>query len=98
VPCRPFLLDIASVRQTQDVIARLNKLYAITLNAVTPRVSARVADAAQALGGVVSPSVASRYAIPDALAHGLAPCEVEPNGQAAAEFRELWGYVKGRLV
>jgi chromosome partitioning protein len=97
VPVRPFAIDVVAVGPTRDAIDRLGKPYCIILNAVQPRVSSRVTDATQAFGGRVAPSIVNRFAHADAVAAGLGVTEFEPEGLAAAELRELWGFIKGRL-
>jgi chromosome partitioning protein len=97
VPCRPFAIDVVAVGPTRDAIERLGKPYCFILNAVQPRVSSRIADATEAFGGKVAPSIVNRFAHADAIAAGLGATELEPDGLAAAELRELWAFLKGRL-
>jgi chromosome partitioning protein len=97
VPVRPFAIDVLAVRPTQNAIERLGKQFCVILNAVQPRVSARIADATEVFNGKVTPSIVNRFAHADAIAMGLAATEYEPEGNAAAELRELWAFIKGRL-
>jgi chromosome partitioning protein len=97
VPVRPFAIDVLAVRPTQNAIERLGKQFCVILNAVQPRVSARIADATEVFNGKVTPSIVNRFAHADAIATGLAATEYEPEGNAAAELRELWAFIKGRL-
>jgi chromosome partitioning protein len=97
VPVRPFAIDVLAVGPTEDAIQRLGKPYCMILNAVQPRVSARLADVAEAFNGKVGPSIVNRFAHADAVGIGLGVTEAEPESLAAMEIRELWAFLKEKL-
>jgi chromosome partitioning protein len=97
IPIRPFILDIDAVQATLEAVARLNKASCVILNGVQPRTSERLNDATAAVGGLIAPSIVSRFVHADAIAAGLAAIEFAPESKAAAEISELWEFLKGKL-
>jgi len=55
-------------------------------------------DALEALGGIVQPMITARVDYQEAIRCGLGPTEVNPNGEAAEEIRQLWLSVRRRLT
>ena len=74
----------------------------IMLNQCPPaQQTARVDNAVEALeemGGLISPLVLARVDYQEAARHGLGVTEINPNGAAAQEMRQLWSSIKRRLA
>ncbi len=99
VPCRPTPSDMKATPPTAATIKRLNKAAAFVLTQ-TPVRGFRIAEARAGLGmlGMVAPVlIVSRNTHQDAYGAGLGVTEFEPEGKAANEVRELWGWLEGRL-
>jgi chromosome partitioning protein len=98
VPCKPSPDDLRAVGRTVDAITRGGKPMIFVINMTKPR-TRLTAEAAVALSqhGTVAPSfVADRTDYAAAKADGLTAQELDPNGKAALEMRELWSYVARR--
>ena len=99
VPCRPTPSDMKATPPTAATIKRLNKAAAFVLTQ-TPVRGFRIAEARAGLGilGMVAPVlIVSRNTHQDAYGAGLGVTEFEPEGKAANEIRELWGWLESRL-
>ncbi len=99
IPCRPTPADMKATPPTVATIRRLGKLSAFVLSQTPPR-GYRIREAAKGLSvlGMVAPvHIVSRNAYQDAQGMGLAVTELEPEGKAAAEIRELWQWVAKKL-
>lgn len=95
VPCRPSPADIRATPPTVETIRRLNKPAVFVLTQTPPR-SYRNREAENGLSvlGLVCPvHVVLRNAYQDAQGVGLGVTEYEPEGKAAGEIRELWGWL-----
>jgi hypothetical protein len=84
-------------------IKRAGKRYAYQLSICPPQVNAsrarKFAAALREAGHPVSPVVIiQRIAVPDAVAQGSCVCETEPGGASAAEFAELFQWLKKELA
>jgi chromosome partitioning protein len=100
VPARPSAIDVMANTPTVAALARLERPYALILNACTPGWTARVAEACAALsklGPLVPRPIVARTDHMDAVAAGLGVTEYSIAGRAAEEVRELWGWVAQRL-
>lgn len=98
VPCKPSPDDLRAVGRTVDVITRGEKPMIFVINMTKPR-TRLTAEAAVALSqhGTVAPTfVADRTDYAAAKTDGLTAQELEPNGKAAQEMRELWSYIARR--
>lgn len=100
VPARPSAIDVMANKPTVAALARLERPYALILNACSPGWTPRVADACKALsqlGPLVPRPIVARADHMDAVAAGLGVTEYSPAGKAAEEVRELWVWVAHRL-
>ena len=101
IPARPNVFDLWASEQTRKVLRDLRKEFVFLLNQCPPaQQSARVEEGVQALeamGGLISPLVASRVDYQEAARHGLGVTELNPSGLAADEMRKLWSSLKRRM-
>lgn len=101
IPARPNVFDLWACELTRASIKDKKKDYAFLLNQCPPaQQNARVDQGAQALqsiGALLSPMVSARVDYQEAARLGLGVCELNPEGVAAQEMRELWQSVKRRL-
>lgn len=98
VPCKPSPDDLRAVGRTVEAVTMAEKPMVFAINMTKPR-TRLTAEAAVALSqhGTLAPRfVADRTDYAAAKADGLTAQELEPNGPAATEMRELWAYVAGR--
>lgn len=98
VPCKPSPDDLRAVGRTVDAVTRAGKPMIFVINMTKPR-TRLTAEAAVALsqhGIVASTFVADRTDYAAAKADGLAAQELDPDGKAAQEMRELWSYIARR--
>lgn len=99
VPCRPTPADMKATPATAATIRRLEKPAAFVLTQMPPR-GFRIREAEVGLGvlGPVAPTgVVARNAFQDAHGRGLGITEYEPEGKAAQEIRELWGWLARKV-
>ena len=86
---------------TRKVLREMRKEFVFLLNQCPPaQQSARVeegVEALEAMGGLISPLVASRVDYQEAARHGLGVTELNPSGLAADEMRKLWSSIKRRM-
>jgi len=101
IPARPNVFDLWACELTRAAIKDKKKDYAFLLNQCPPaQQNARVdqgAQALQAIGALLAPLVSARVDYQEAARMGLGVCELNPDGVAAEEMRELWQSVKRRL-
>jgi len=101
IPARPNVFDLWACELTRISIKDKKKDYAFLLNQCPPaQQTARVDQGAQALqemGALLAPLVSARVDYQEAARLGLGVCELNPEGVAAQEMRELWQSVKRRL-
>lgn len=100
VPSRPTSDDFEALPAVVEMIERSGKRYAFALTqAPTGRRIRAVEEAIPILArqGRVAGVLRFRTAFPTAAAAGQTATEFEPDGKAAAEIRELWGFVAGEL-
>ncbi|WP_166142024.1 AAA family ATPase [Methylosinus sp. RM1] len=101
IPARPNVFDLWACELTRASIKDKKKEYAFLLNQCPPaQQNARVdqgAQALQAIGALLSPLVSARVDYQEAARLGLGVCELNPEGVASQEMRELWQSVKRRL-
>lgn len=100
IPCRPAIMDLRAVGKTIDILKLARtKAYAV-LNAVPPKGSVVVeaAEAIENLGLPVCPvRVGQRVAYSHSLIDGRTAQEVEPEGKAAEEVRQLYAWTCAQL-
>lgn len=102
IPCRPLDMDIEASVPTVQAAKRSRKPYAYLMNIVPVqherKRAQQVAGTLAALGHKVAPSfIVQRLAVPDAIASGESANEADPNGKSAAEFKELFDWLKGEI-
>jgi chromosome partitioning protein len=101
IPCRPGILDLRAIGTTADVAKIAGKPAFVVLNAMPPGASRLLADARAAVavhGLDVAPVVMEqRAAFGHALTAGQTAQEYEPNGRAAEEIAELYGWLRTQL-
>ena len=100
IPCRPALFDFRSISATVDIAGLAGTPAAVLLNAVPPRgtMADEAEDALSAMGiDVLDARLVQRQAFVHSLTAGLAACEFEPRGKAAAETRALREEIALRL-
>jgi chromosome partitioning protein len=99
IPCRPTPADLRAFKPTLAAIYRLEKRFAFVLNQTPPR-SYRVRDAADGLavlGVVPDVNIVSRNDHQDAIGMGKGVTELNPDGPAAHEIRQLWSWIEKRM-
>ena len=100
VPSRPTSDDFDALPAVVAMIEQSGKRYAFAVTqAPTGRRIRAVEEAIPILArqGRVAGVLRFRTAFPTAAAAGLTTIEFEPDGKAAEEVRELWGFVSAEL-
>jgi chromosome partitioning protein len=102
IPARPTIFDIWSSEATRGKLKTLSKEYAFVLTQCPAlQESQRVSDGAaalEAMGGLLRPLVGARVDYQEAARKGLGVTEVDPDGKAAEEMRQLWASLKHRIA
>ena len=102
IPSRPNVFDLWASEQTRKSLREMNKPFVFLLNQCPPaQQSARVDEgvkALEAMGGLISPLIASRVDYQEAARLGYGVSEVNPHGLAADEMRKLWASIKKRMA
>ena len=99
IPCRPTPADLRAFKPTLAAIYRLDKRFAFVLNQTPPR-SYRVRDAADGLavlGVVPDVNIVLRNDHQDAIGVGKGVTELNPDGAASHEIRQLWSWIEKRM-
>ena len=100
VPARPSPHDLRAAGATVEIIERLRKPMAFVVNAATPR--ARITtEAIEALAqhGPLAPVIIhQRTGYAASMIDGRTVMEIAGDERSAAEIRELWDYLAGRLA
>ncbi len=99
IPCRPTPADLRAFKPTLAAIYRLEKRFAFVLNQTPPR-SYRIRDAAEGLavlGVVPDVNIVLRNDHQDAIGMGKGVTELNPDGPAALEIRQLWSWIEKRM-
>lgn len=99
VPCQASPDDLRAVGRTVEAVGRAGKPMIFVINRVKPR-TRLTAEAAVALSqhGTLAPTlVHDRIDYAAAKSDGLTAQELEPNGKAGDEMRELWNYIVTRV-
>lgn len=101
IPARPNAFDLWASEKTRAQVKQEGVDYAFLLNQCPPaQQNARVeigAKALQAMGGLLAPLVSARVDYQEAARLGLGVSELNPDGVAAQEMKELWSSIKRRL-
>lgn len=101
IPVRPSAFDIRATEKTRDTLKTLNKDFYFVLNQCPAGSNnSRTLDGARALqlmGNLIGPMIANRVDFQTSAISGLGVTEVNPNGKAAVEIKELWTAISKRL-
>ena len=102
VPARPNAFDLWASESTRAMVRKHDREYAFLLNQCPPaQQTARVElgmKALEAMGGLLSPLIASRVDYQEAARNGLGVTEYNPDGMAAGEIKSLWSSIKRRMA
>lgn len=102
IPSRPTAFDLWASENTRKALRDLRGDYAFVLNQCPPaQQSARIEEgvaALEAMGGLLSPLVHARVDYQEAARLGWGVTELNPQGAAAGEMRQLWASLKRRLA
>ncbi len=102
IPARPTVFDIWSSEVTRGKLKTAGKDYAFLLTQCSPMPeSARVRDGAaalEAMGALLQPFVCARVDYQEAAREGMGVTEIDPEGKAAEEMRQLWTSLKRRFT
>lgn len=102
IPARPNVFDLWASEATRKTLRALKREYVFLLNQCPPaQQSARVdegAKALEAMGGLITPMIASRVDYQEAARQGLGVTELHSSGMAADEMRRLWKSIKRRMT
>jgi chromosome partitioning protein len=100
IPTRAARFDLNAVESTLEICRYARKPHAVILNAVPHNNrTGQEAEAAMRDAGVplVPLMIINRVAFSHAVINGGAVHEFEPDGKAAAEIRQLFAWIKGRM-
>ncbi len=101
IPCRPFGLDLISIATSVKLARASGKPFFVVINAA-PVQGVETAEAVAAIsaeGVQVCPVVLhSRKSFVSRFHEGLAALDIEPNGKAAAETRELLLWICEKVI
>lgn len=101
IPCRPFGPDLISVATSAKLAQAAGKPFYVVINAA-PVQGVETAEAVTAITGAgvqVSPVVLhNRKAYVSRFHEGMAALDVEPNGKAAGEIRELLAWLCENVI
>lgn len=95
IPTRPAVLDVMAMTKTIDLVKHYGKPAAVVLTFCPPagRELADTEAAIRQLGAALCPArIGNRIAFSRAQQTGLAAQELEPDGKAAEEIRQLYKY------
>jgi chromosome partitioning protein len=102
IPTRPTVFDLWASEVTRKSLRTLKKEYVFLLNQCpASHDSERVKDGAKALeamGGLLTPLIASRVDYQEAAKHGLGVTELSPSSRAAEEMHDLWKSLRRKLA
>jgi chromosome partitioning protein len=102
IPVRPTVFDIWASEATRRRAKELDKEYVFVLNQCPiVQENRRLQEGAAALeemGGLLRPLISSRVDYQESIRRGLGPTELNPNGAAAEEMRQLWASLRRRLI
>jgi len=96
VPSRPAVLDVMAMTRTLDVVKHYNRAYGVVLTFCPPagrEVDDTVKVIEQLVASLSPVRIGQRIAYSRAQQTGQAAQEIEPEGKAAQEIRELYAYV-----
>jgi chromosome partitioning protein len=101
IPCRPFGPDLISIATSAKLAQSAGKPFYVVINAA-PVQGVETEEAIAAITGAgvkVSPVVVhNRKAFVSRFHEGMAALDIEPNGKAAGEIRELLAWLCGNVI
>lgn len=101
IPTKPAAFDLRSMLETIEQARALEKSYAIVLTLCPPQHGVELATTLTRLAELhheMCPVLMHQYvAYPRAQKHGLSVQELDPDGKAASEVRQLYAYTCRRL-
>lgn len=100
VPSRPTPADLEATQPTLEAIQATRRKFAFVLSQTPTARSARLTEAMNALrilGILAEPPIALRNDHQDAMGTGLGVTEFHPDGRAADEIRQLWGWISKKM-
>ena len=100
VPCKPALIDLQAIGSTMDVIQLAKVSACIVLNSAPSRgdLTLQAREAVGIYNVACAPCVIGhRIAFVHGYNAGLSAQEFEPNGKAAKEINELYGYLANEI-
>ena len=102
VPVRPTVFDIWASEATRRRAKELEKEFVFALNQCpivheSRRIQEGVA-ALEQLGGLLRPLITTRVDYQESIRRGLGPTELNADGAAAEEIRQLWNSLRRRLT
>lgn len=103
MPCRPQAYDIHAITTTAELVRATNKPAFVVFNSgpvKAPNTYREAGEIIEEQAGVpVAPfMVPQRAVFHHSSGGGLTALEIEPNGKAAAEIRQLWAWVKQQIA
>lgn len=97
IPCRPSAFDLAAIKTTASLVKMRGKLAIVIFTAgspIAPRLYDEAAQLVRDYGLDTCPHhIADRAAFRHAAAEGKTAMEIEPNGKAASEVRQLYAWI-----
>jgi chromosome partitioning protein len=97
IPCRPSAFDLAAIKTTASLVKMRGKKAYVVFTAgspTAPRMYEEAAQLVQDYGLEACPLfIADRAAFRHAAAEGKTVMEIEPNGKASEEVRQLYKWV-----
>ena len=101
VPCRPGFYDLAAIKNSILASRNQGKPAFVVFNAAAPRTDLQVKEVQQSLVrdgiGVVDGIIHQRAVFNTSAGYGRTAQEVEPDGKAAEEIRQLYGWVANQV-
>jgi chromosome partitioning protein len=101
LPIRSTRLDYEAVKPTIRALLRGDHRFAFAVNQAQIQPgnmrAADMMDSLKAVADVAIPAISSRVAYQDAFGEGLGVIESDPDGRAASEIKDLWGWVARAL-
>jgi len=102
IPSRPSMFDLWASARTRAALNEIEGDFVFLLNQCPPaQQTARVKDGVETLeemGGLLSPLILARVDYQEAARHGYGVTEINPDGAAAFEIRQLWTSIRRRLL
>jgi chromosome partitioning protein len=102
IPIRPAGPDLHASRPTMEALRTMGRDFALVINQATPNKAAKITAAVMTSlahdGPVIPLALAARMDHQYAYALGQGVIEYAPEGKAAEEIKELWGWCRKRLV